>query len=731
MRLYYFFIFFLTEIALCREPDEETTTNHIVFSNKDIKISGGSAFVNDTAVVIPEPGSFLVTGESDEGNIVIKASPVTLFLYNLYLSSEKTAPIIVTGNLQDVRIYALKNTTLNDLENKTTTDGECAVVKIKKSSIVYFKNQDIFEMNGECRDVIKGGSETKVIFEQSNGVYKIHSQKSAIDSDGLLEFKGGIFKIESENGDAIKSSPSKSDTESLGIISITDGDFRIISHNDAFTAKNNIIIKNGIFNIRTENGFKSKTFNKEAESAKGFKLSNNETGCGIYIYSGKFNLNTSDDAFHSNGDLTILAGKFQINTKDDAICSKKDLVLGKKNAPNDELQILVENSYEALEGVTITIYSGKIKCNSKDDGMNSSGDKQEEIDKDNKKREQERNRTNNNNSNRPGRNDTNRNRTSRNDSNWNWPNGNGSNWNWPNGNGSNWNWPNGNGSNWNFPNGNGSNWNWPNGNGSNWNWPNGNGSNWPNGNGNGNGNGQGWNWGGGQDWDKIRREHITGPPNDRYIIRIYGGDVFIETNSDGIDSNGHIYIHGGSISVFSARIGYNEPIDLSGNLTIFNAEVLAVGAGGVQLGHDALKKGNQLFAFHDGFHDGNVPKNTKLEIRDENDKLVKEGNITKDVDYLFYTSPLLNENYHFYIIDSENKKEEIKFEFRMPEGGLDDQDMHFNNERKKEEEQKNEEQNNEKGKDVDQNNEKEKEEDNNNYSSYLKILLLGINLLLL
>ena len=681
MRLYYFFIFFLTEIALCREPDEETTTNHIVFSNKDIKISGGSAFVNDTAVVIPEPGSFLVTGESDEGNIVIKASPVTLFLYNLYLSSEKTAPIIVTGNLQDVRIYALKNTTLNDLENKTTTDGECAVVKIKKSSIVYFKNQGIFEMNGECRDVIKGGSETKVIFEQSNGVYKIHSQKSAIDSDGLLEFKGGIFKIESENGDAIKSSPSKSDTESLGIISITDGDFRIISHNDAFTAKNNIIIKNGIFNIRTENGFKSKTFNKEAESAKGFKLSNNETGCGIYIYSGKFNLNTSDDAFHSNGDLTILAGKFQINTKDDAICSKKDLVLGKKNAPNDELQILVENSYEALEGVTITIYSGKIKCNSKDDGMNASGDKQEEIDKDNKKREQERNRTNNNNSNRPGRNDTNRNRTSRNDSNWNWPNGNG--------------------------------------------------SNWPNGNGNGNGNGQGWNWGGGQDWDKIRREHITGPPNDRYIIRIYGGDVFIETNSDGIDSNGHIYIHGGSISVFSARIGYNEPIDLSGNLTIFNAEVLAVGAGGVQLGHDALKKGNQLFAFHDGFHDGNVPKNTKLEIRDENDKLVKEGNITKDVDYLFYTSPLLNENYHFYIIDSENKKEEIKFEFRMPEGGLDDQDMHFNNERKKEEEQKNEEQNNEKGKDVDQNNEKEKEEYNNNYSSYLKILLLGINLLLL
>ena len=671
MQLYNFLICLLIEIAYCLEPNEEEMTNHIVFSKEEIRLSGGNAYINGTTVVIDNPGSFIVIGEAEEGNIVIKSSSVSLYLLDLNLSSKKNAPIIITSNLQDIKINIIKNTILNDFENKKTTEGECAVIKIKKRSTVSFRNQDIFELNGECKDAIKGGSGSKIIFEKANGEYIINSKKAAIDSDGFLEFSGGKFTIESEKGDAIKSSPSDSDKESLGKILINDGIFKINSFNDAFTAANNIVIKKGNFNIQTENGYKSKTFNK-TDSAKGFKLINNATGCGIYIYSGDFYLNTSDDAFHSNGDLTLLSGTFKIFTKDDAICSKKDLVLGIKDAPNEELKINVEESYEALEGVTITIYSGTIRCNSKDDGMNSSGDKQEEIDKDNRKR----NNTQNNDAGRNNnRNNTQNNRTRRNDTDWPWNN---------NRNNSNWPWNN---------NRNDSNWPWNNN--SNWNWPNRNNSNWEN-----------WDWEDNLDWDEIRRTHVSGPPNDRYIIRIYGGDLYFDTNSDGIDSNGHIYVHGGNINVFSVGHGYNEPIDLSGNFTLFNAEVLAVGAGGVKLVNDAVSKGNQMFAFYDG----KVYKNKKLEIRDENDKVVKEGNITKDINYMFYSSLQLNENYHFYVIDEKNNKEELIFEFGNPEKGLDDLDKFGIN---------------------DEMNKNEGQEQENNYSKYLKIFFLGIICLLL
>ena len=112
--------------------DEIPNTNYIVFSNEQIKASEGTALVSGTTVVIEKPGKYLVTGESEEGNIVIKSNSVKLYLQHLQLSSRKTAPIIVTNNLKDVKIINVQNTILNDYEDPDTTDGECAVIKIKK-----------------------------------------------------------------------------------------------------------------------------------------------------------------------------------------------------------------------------------------------------------------------------------------------------------------------------------------------------------------------------------------------------------------------------------------------------------------------------------------------------------------------------------------------------------------------------------------------------------------------
>ena len=355
------------------------------------------------------------------------------------------------------------------------------------------------------------------------------------------------------------------------------------------------------------------------------------------------------------------------------------MVLGKKNEANEKLQININKSYEAIEGMTITIFSGKIKCKSKDDGMNASHDKQEEIDKDNAKRNQQRNNTNQ------------RNNTGRNDPNWNFPNN--QNWTFPNN--TNWTFPGGR--NWTFPNN--TNWTFPNN--TNWTRPN-------------NRNNSGGNR---MDdisyWDEVRRTHVSGPPNPRYIIRIYNGEIYIETDSDGIDSNGNLYIHGGSVNVYSVGTGANEPIDLSGNFTLFNAEVLSVGAGGVQFAHVALKKGNQMYAFYSG----NVQKNKKLLIKDESGKVVKEGNITKNINYIFYSSILLNEYYKFYIVGEDKTEEELIFKFGYPEKGLDDQDKYEIDE---------ENTNNVEDKKV-----KEIEEASKEYSKYLKIIMLGINLLLL
>ena len=589
MKIQSLFIFLLISLSFCVEPNNDSLNIiYIVFSNEEIKIPEGGATISGTSVIIEKSGIYLITGESEEGNIVIKANSVILYLQNLKLSSKKTAPIIVTSNLKDIKIINLENSILKDLEDPYTTEGECAVVKIKKNSSIYFRNNDILKLSGECKNIIRGGSQVSITFEKSEGEYIINSYKTAISSDGLLEFNGGIFTIISEYGDAIKSSPEDLDSDSLGKIIINDGTFNIQCFNDAFTAKNNITIVNGKFDIKTENGYDSETYN-ETESSKGFKLTSDIIGSEIKIYSGEFYLNTADDAIRSNRDIKILTGKFTIYSKDDAICAKYNLELGKRNSPLDELNIKILSSYEALEGMTITIYSGKIIATSENDGINASG----VIKKQQNRTRRYRNNTNEteihswNDTERRAR----RNRTQNNTSN-----------------------------------------------------------------------------------TGEKRKHIGTPGNNSYTISIFDGEIYVFSESDGIDTNGNVYIHGGNINIFSKGSGTDEPIDHNGNFTLFNAEILGVGSEGIESVHEGIKKGNQMYAFYSGF----ITKDKILEIKNEKDEVIKEGSITTDINYIFYTSEKINEDYKFFIYDEKyGNKTELNITFGYPENGLDDEDVNY------------------------------------------------------
>ena len=574
MKIQIFYLSFLILMAFSRDSNAIV---YLTFSNSGISISGDGAKVSGTTVTIEKSGTYLAQGVSDEGNIVVGSNSVVLYLQHLELSSKTTAPIIVNSKLDDVKIINIQNTTLKDYEAETTTSGECAVIKVKKKSVVSFENQGLFTLYGECKNVIKGGAETSLIFVNSNGEYKITAEKTGIASDGYLEFNLGKYTIISKNGDAIKSNPEDTDTASLGKILVNSGTFNIECLNDAFTAKTNLTVVKGTFDIKTENGYDSTTFDKDTSSAKGFKLKNNDTGCEMKLLDGEYNLNTADDAIHSNRDLTILKGKYIIYAGDDGVHASFNLVLGEKDAPNDELDLQVLSSYEGIEGMTITINSGRIVATAEDDGINAAGGDSGDQPGPGP---------------RPG------------------------------------------------------------------------------------------------PWNKTRsnlRKGRLGEPgpgpspggrgNASYYISIYGGEVYVFCDGDGIDSNGNIFIHGGDIKVFSQGNRDNEPVDHDGNFTLFNGDLLGVGSRGMEQIHLGIKKGNEMYAYYSGA----ITKDKTLRIKNENGEVVKEGEITKDINYIFFSSLKLNSSYKFYITDSSGTESELKFTFGQPESGDDDEDVHDNN----------------------------------------------------
>ena len=362
----FIFILSLTNSLLPNEPET------ITFSNETIETTGDGAEIIGTEIRLKKSKSYILTGNKDEGNILVTISDVDIILKNLTLSSKKTAPILVNSNLKNISIITEENSTLKDLEDAQTKQGEKSVIKIKKNSVVFFENKEVLNLYSECNTAIKGTSNTSLIFENSPGKYIIFSNKSAINSESYVEFNGGNFEITS-GGDGIVADPDSGDDISLGKILINDGNFIINSQGDAFSANKNITIINGNFFIKTENGYDSETFDPDNDSAKGFKVKSNETGSEMIINNAYMEINAADDGIHSKRNLTIKRGIFSIYSKDDGVHAGYDLILGEKNESNDKLNLSVFFSYEAIEAMTITIYSGKILATATDDGINAAG----------------------------------------------------------------------------------------------------------------------------------------------------------------------------------------------------------------------------------------------------------------------------------------------------------------------------------------------------------------------
>lgn len=67
-----------------------------------------------------------------------------------------------------------------------------------------------------------------------------------------------------------------------------------------------------------------------------------------------------------------------------------------------------------------------------------------------------------------------------------------------------------------------------------------------------------------------------------YNIYIYGGDLYVNCDGDGLDSNGGLYLYGGTQAVFSMRSGGdNSAIDADGTVLIQGATVFTAGTAGM------------------------------------------------------------------------------------------------------------------------------------------------------
>ena len=89
--------------------------------------------------------------------------------------------------------------------------------------------------------------------------------------------------------------------------------------------------------------------------------------------------------------------------------------------------------------------------------------------------------------------------------------------------------------------------------------------------------------------------------DDTPSINLYGGKLYLNADGDGLDSNGNLYIYGGTIEVWGAASGNDdEPFDHDGDLKIYGGTIFAGGTKGTEYLHDGIDAIEQNYIYSNG-----------------------------------------------------------------------------------------------------------------------------------
>jgi hypothetical protein len=402
--------------------DSESVT-YIKGSGSSVQVEGGGATANGNVVTISAKGTYVISGQITDGQILVNASEediVRIILNGAEISSLDSAPIYgisaekIIVSLEDGTTNILTDGNEYQLADGTTDEPNAAL--FSKSDITINGNGSL-TVNGNYNNGITSKDDLIIM----SGNFTINAVDDGIIGKDSVAIKEGVFTI-TAGGDGIKAT---NDTDTgKGFVAVEGGTYLITSGTDGIQAVTAITVGGGNYTITTGGGSINGTNNSNSEKNTGSwgntpapvdgtssatlngtsssnttEASTNLTtlgattnsttgadsatsessttddsisakalkaGSDISILGGEFTIDSKDDALHSNNNISINNGTLTITSGDDGIHADSTIAIAGGT-------IDIKKSYEGIESSIITVDGGTIHVVASDDGINVAG----------------------------------------------------------------------------------------------------------------------------------------------------------------------------------------------------------------------------------------------------------------------------------------------------------------------------------------------------------------------
>ena len=381
---------------------EESGAVYVTLSGDGIIGETDGVAINGQTVTITAEGTYIFSGTLSEGQIEVDAdnAKVQIVFDNVDITCASSAAVYVKSAEKVFVTLAegSQNTLRNTDEYVAIDDNNIDAVIFAKSDLTLNGTGSLTIVSAEGHGIV-----SKDDLKITGGTYDITAAGHALSGKDSVRIADGTFILTAEK-DGIHA--ENADDEEKGYIYIADGDFAITSDGDGMDASNIVQIEDGTFDITAGGGAANSQKTHESDMPGGGMSQNIErpdgesmpqmgekpdgknmpqdtttdesgtstkgikAGGGMYLNGGTYQIDSADDSIHSNANITIADGTYTLATGDDGVHADDALTVNGGT-------ITVTESYEGLEGLTVTINDGTIDITARDDGINTAGEKME------------------------------------------------------------------------------------------------------------------------------------------------------------------------------------------------------------------------------------------------------------------------------------------------------------------------------------------------------------------